>query len=171
MTSPETMSPKLILASIDFSDFSRNALDVAADLASRLAAELLLVHVVPAIPDLPEGVSIFEEGEYDKSLHDVAEKSLSDLAAELADKNLKVRTEIGTANDVGMELVRIAEKDHVDMIVIATHGMTGWRRIPFGSVAKKVVEEAGCPVLVLRAKETGQSADGQVHTSSSSAVA
>jgi nucleotide-binding universal stress UspA family protein len=86
MTSPETMSPKLILAPIDFSGFSRNALDVAADLASRLAAELLLVHVVPAIPDLREGVSIFEEGEYDKSLHDAAEKRLSDLAAELADR-------------------------------------------------------------------------------------
>jgi nucleotide-binding universal stress UspA family protein len=157
MTSPETTSPKLILAPIDFSDFSRNALDVAADLASRLAAELLLVHVVPAIPDLPEGVSIFEEGEYDKSLHDRAEKRLSDLAAERADKNLKVRTEIGTADEVGMELVRIAKNDHIDMIVIATHGMTGWRRIPFGSVAKKVVEEGECPVLVLRAQETGQS--------------
>ena len=70
-------------------------------------------------------------------------------------KNIKVRTEIGTANDVGMEIVRIAEDEFADMIVIATHGMTGWRRIPFGSVAKKVVEEAKCPVLVLRAQETG----------------
>jgi nucleotide-binding universal stress UspA family protein len=149
----------------------RCGVKLLTDLASRLAAELLLVHVVPAIPDLPEGVSIFEEGEYDKSLHDAAEKRLSDLAAELADKNIKVRTEIGTANDVAMELVRIAEKDHVDMIVIATHGMTGWRRIPFGSVAKKVVEEAECPVLVLHAQETAQPSETQACTSSSSAVA
>ena len=85
--------------------------------------------------------------------------------------SFKVRTEIGTANDVGMEIVRIAENDHADMIVIATHGMTGWRRIPFGSVAKKVVEEAKCPVLVLRASETGQASETQPHTSSSSAVA
>ena len=63
-----------------------------------------------------------------------------------------MRTEVGTANDVGMELVRIAEHDNVDMIVIATHGMTGWRRIAVGSVAQKVVEQAACPVLVLRAK-------------------
>jgi len=166
--SDSTASLKTILAPLDFSDFSNNALDVAADLASRLGAELVLVSVVQAIPDLPAGVSIFKEGEYDQSLHDAAAKRLSNLAAGLSAKNIKVRTEIGTANDVGMEIVRIAEDEHADMIVIATHGMTGWRRIPFGSVAKKVVEEAECPVLVLRAQETGQT---PAPTSSSSAVA
>ena len=162
---------KTILAPLDFSDFSNNALDVAADLASRLGAELVLVNVVQAIPDLPAGVSIFKEDEYDQSLHDAAAKRLSDLAPGLARKNITVRTEIGTANDVGMEIVRIAEDEHADMVVIATHGMTGWRRIPFGSVAKKVVEESECPVLVLRAQETGHAGETQPRTSSSSAVA
>jgi hypothetical protein len=37
------------------------------------------------------------------------------------------------------------------MIIIATHGMTGWHKIAFGSVAEKVVKQASCPVLVLRA--------------------
>jgi nucleotide-binding universal stress UspA family protein len=87
---------------------------------------LLLVHIVPAIPVLPEGVSIFKEGEFDSELHEKAAKQLQKLASTLANKNLSVRTEVGTANDVGMELVRIAEHDNVDMIVIATHGMTGW---------------------------------------------
>ena len=164
-----TTSLKTILAPIDFSDFSNNALDIATDLASRLGAELILVNIVPAIPDLPSNVSILKEGEYDQSLHDAAEKRLSDLAAGLSAKNIKVRTEIGTANDVGMEIVRIAEDEHADMIVIATHGMTGWRRIPFGSVAKKVVEEAECPVLVLRAQEPA--GETPARTSSSSAVA
>jgi len=169
--SDSTTSLKTILAPIDFSDFSNNAVDVATDLASRLSAELILVNVVPAIPDLPSSVSILKEGEYDQSLHDTAEKRLADLASGLAKKSIKVRTEIGTANDVGMEIVRIAENEHADMIVIATHGMTGWRRIPFGSVAKKFVEEAECPVLVLRAQETGHAGETQARTSSSSAVA
>jgi nucleotide-binding universal stress UspA family protein len=154
------MPPKLILAPIDFSDHSRNALDVAADLASRFGATLLLVHVVAAIPDLPEGVSIFKEGEYDSKLRDIAAQQLSDLAATLADKKINVRTELDTANDVGMELIRIAERDQADMIVIATHGMTGWRAIAFGSVAEKVVRQAACPVLVLRAKAANQAAAG-----------
>jgi nucleotide-binding universal stress UspA family protein len=163
------MPPKLILGPTDFSDPSHAALDVAADMASRFGAELLLVHVVPVIPDLPDSVTIFKEEEYEQNLQDIAAKQLSELAATLGQKNVKIRTEVGLANDVGMELVRIAEQNHVDMIVIATHGMTGWRQIAFGSVAKRVVEEADCPVLVLRAK--AKDADIKDKTESTAASA
>jgi nucleotide-binding universal stress UspA family protein len=163
------LPPKLILSPIDFSDPAHAALDVAADFATRFGAELLLVHVVPAIPDLPENVSILKEGEYDQGLVDAAAKRLSDLATQLAQKNLKVRTEIGTANDVAMELVRIAEHDHADMIIIATHGMTGWHKIAFGSVAEKVVKQASCAVLLLRANAL-EDAGGEKKAASSAAA-
>ena len=162
------LPPKLILSPIDFSDSSHAALGVAADFATRFGAELLLVHVMPAIQDLPENVSILKEGEYDQSLADAATKRLADLAATLAQKNVKARTEIGTANDVGMELVRIAEHEHADMIIIATHGMTGWHKIAFGSVAEKVVKQASCPVLVLRANAL-EDAGGEKKASASTA--
>ena len=149
------MPPKLILAPIDFSDASRAALDVAADMASRFGAELLLGYVVPAIPDLPKDVSIFKEGEYDKSLENKAAQRLKDLAATVTNKNVKVRTELGTGDGVGMELVRIAENEQADLIVIATHGMTGWREFAFGTVAEKVLKQGECPVLLLRAKAAG----------------
>jgi nucleotide-binding universal stress UspA family protein len=163
------LPPKLILSPIDFSDSSHAALDVAADFATRFGAELLLVHVMPAIADLPENVSMLKEGEYDQSLADAAAKRLADLAATLVQKNVKARTEMGTANDVGMELVRIAEHDHADMIIIATNGMTGWHKIAFGSVAEKVVKQASCPVLVLRAKAM-QDAGGEKKSSASAAA-
>ncbi len=140
------MPPHLILVPIDFSESSRQSLEVATDMASRLGSAVL-----------------------DSELHQAASKQLSDLATRLQAKNLDVRTEVGTANDVGMELVRIAEHDHADMIVIATHGMTGWRRIAFGSVAQKVVEQAACPVLVLRARAEDHATKSQAHSSSSSA--
>ncbi|MGA8104780.1 MAG: universal stress protein [Candidatus Acidiferrales bacterium] len=159
------LPPKLILAPIDFSEPSREALNVAADMASRFGAELLLVHVVPAVSDLPGAVSIFKEAEYDQSLADTATQQLSELAAALASKNLKVRTEVGTSNDVGMELVRIAKHSATDMIIIATHGMTGWREMAFGTVAEKVVKQAECPVLVLRSK-AAQDADQKSKTAS-----
>ena len=163
------LPPKLILSPIDFSDSSHAALDVAADFAARFGAGLLLVHVVPAIPDLPENVSLLKEGEYDQSLVDAAAKRLSDLAATVAHKNVKARTEVGTANDVGMELVRSAEHNHADMIIIATHGMTGWRKIAFGSVAEKVVKQASCPVLVLHANAL-EDAGGEKKAASSAAA-
>ncbi len=58
-----------------------------------------------------------------------------------------------------MEILRIAEHDSADLIVISTHGMTGWHRLVFGSVTEKVVRLAPCPVLVLRANpKAGQEA-------------
>ena len=149
------LPPKLILAPIDFSDASRSALDVAAEMASRFGAELLLVYVVPAIPDLPKNVSMFKEGQYDKSLENTDAQRLTELGASVTQKNVKVRTELGSGNDVGMELIRIADSEHADLIVIATHGMTGWREFAFGTVAEKVLKHGDCPVLLLRAKAAG----------------
>ncbi|MGB8543582.1 MAG: universal stress protein [Candidatus Acidiferrales bacterium] len=160
------LPPKLILVPIDFSDPSRAALDAAVNMASRLGSEILLVHVVPAIPDLPKNVSIFKEGQYDESLNEKAEKQLKELADLLAQKNIKARTQLGNANDVAMELIRIADSANADMIIIATHGMTGWRKIAFGSVAEKVVEEAECPVLVLRTKAATGARDSRQAASS-----
>jgi nucleotide-binding universal stress UspA family protein len=48
------------------------------------------------------------------------------------------------------EIVRLANEHAVDLIVIATHGETGWRRLVFGSVAEKVVRLAECPVLTIQ---------------------
>jgi nucleotide-binding universal stress UspA family protein len=69
-----------------------------------------------------------------------------------------------------MELVRIAKQSATDMIIIATHGMTGWREMAFGTVAEKVVKQADCAVLVLRAK-TAKDADQKEKAASSAASA
>lgn len=162
------LPPKLILAPIDFSDPSHAAMNIAADMASRFGAELLLVHVEPAIQNLPADVSILKERAFDEGLTADAAKRLTDLAATLAPKNIKVRTELGSANDVGMELVRSAARNNVDMVVIATHGMTGWRKFAFGSVAETVVKQASCPVLLLRANPAAQLDSGGKSVSAAS---
>jgi nucleotide-binding universal stress UspA family protein len=144
------LSPKLILSPIDFSDSSLEALDVAQDVATRYGSELLLMHVVPVIPKLPENVSIFSEGTYERELIQNAEQRLAELAGKLQQKGVRARTLVGLADDAAMEIVRTAEQEKVDLVVIATHGMTGWRRLAFGSVTDKVVRTVECPVLVLR---------------------
>jgi nucleotide-binding universal stress UspA family protein len=44
----------------------------------------------------------------------------------------------------------VLEREHVDMLIISTHGMSGWRSVVFGSIAEKVIRLAECPVLLLR---------------------
>lgn len=143
--------PKLIVSPIDFSEHSQEALKTATEMAKAFGAELLLVHAVPAIPRLPSATEFFHEAEFEAALHKEAEQKLAAIARDLSREGIRARAEIGIANDAGMEILRIAEHSGADMIVIATHGMTGWHKIVFGSVAEKVVKLASCPVLVLRA--------------------
>ena len=111
-----------------------------------------MVHVVPMLPRLPSPAAIFNEAEFEQELHKDAEARLNELTGKLSAKGVKARSQVGTANDVGMEIIRIAESNSVDLIVIATHGMTGWHRLAFGSVTEKVVRLAAAPVLLLRAE-------------------
>ncbi len=146
---------KRILAPIDFSDYSQVAAQTAAEIASKFGADLILFHAMPAVSDLP-AVEIFKEGEHRAELREEAEQRLQTLAERLSAENIRVETEIGEANEAGMEILRAAEANRADLIVIATHGMTGWRAVAFGSVAEKVAEQAKCPVLILRAQAEQQ---------------
>lgn len=81
------------------------------------------------------------------------------MAAELQREGVRASTRVGLVNDVATEIVREAEL--ADLIVIATHALTGWRRLAFGSVAEKVVHTANCPILFLRAKAATESHDSE----------
>lgn len=151
------LQPKRILSPIDFSQDSLEALDVAQDVATRYGSELILMHAVPVIPKLPPDVSSLHEGDYERGLIKDSEQRLEELASKARANGLTVRATVGLANDAAMEILRTAEQEMVDLIVIATHGITGWRRLAFGSVADKVTRTADCPVLVLRKSAAAQS--------------
>ena len=160
------MQPKVILAPIDFSDSSLEALDVARDLAGRYASEIVLVHVVPVIP---EGADILSETSDEEDLIEQAQPRLAELADKLNQQGLRARAIIGEANDAGPEILRIAEAEKADLIVIATHGRTGLRRLAFGSVTEKIVRTANCPVLVLRKNAAAESGDADAQAASAAA--
>src|SRR5450432_484116 len=148
--------PKLVIAPTDFSEFAGSAVLAAADIATRFGAPLLIVHVIPMIPKLPHSVSMFKEEEYERHLKTAVDERVAELVARLArSSDIPVRSEVGIANDVGMEVLRVAEHQKADLIVIATHGMTGWNRLVFCSVAEKVVRLAHCAVLIIRSQGDG----------------
>ncbi len=141
---------KTILCPTDFSDPAREALNVASDLAQQFGAELRLLHVVPVLPPLPPDPNfVFEVPEYERFLHADAEKKLQTLKTELSAQSIRVTTSV-LHGDAAEQVIREAETQKSDMIVIATHGTTGWQRLLFGSVAERVVRLASCPVLTIR---------------------
>ena len=139
-----------ILCPLDFSEPSVKVLDAAIEVAKQFRAELLLVNVVPAaVPGIPADPAFAFAGpqEYEKALRVNAEEELT-LAAQRIPPELKSRKVIGNG-DAADEIARIAATENPDLIVIATHGLTGWRHLVFGSVAEKIIRLAERPVLVI----------------------
>jgi nucleotide-binding universal stress UspA family protein len=164
------LPPKVIVSPIDFSVHSDDALKIAIDMAAHFGSELCLVHVVPALPKLPRGLSIFKEADYEQALHSEAEKQLAKMVDEISQRGVTAKYAVGTANDTGMEILRIADHHLADLIVIATHGMTGWRQLAFGSVTEKVVRLASLAVLVLRAQPEREAGNAVVTADSVTAI-
>ncbi|MBI3951254.1 MAG: universal stress protein [Acidobacteria bacterium] len=142
---------KKIICPTDFSEPSYEGLQCAAELVSHFSAELIVVHVVPVVPPLPPDPNFaFEVPEYERALHAEAERTLNELVEQRISKDVNSRTVVAHG-DAADEVVRLAREEGADLIVIATHGLTGWRHFVFGSVAEKVVRMAECPVLTCRA--------------------
>ncbi len=145
---------RTILCPLDFSQPSYKALDVGIDIASQFGAELVLVNVVRlAAPGVPADPTFAFTGpdNYDKAVKQNAEEQLS-FAAQRIPPELKPTTLVGDG-DPAEEITRTAHDQNADLIVIATHGLTGWRHLVFGSVAEKVIRLADRPVLVIPVHE------------------
>ena len=147
-----------ILCPTDFSDPSLEAIKAAVELAKHFDAQLLLVHIVPAIPRPVWAGRLFEDrgafepdlSEYEDALRTCAQQKLYEVVKQHLPSTLESRVIVGEG-DAANEIVRIAEDERVGMVVIATHGLSGWRQIAFGSVAERVVRLSCRPVLTIRA--------------------
>jgi nucleotide-binding universal stress UspA family protein len=144
---------KNILCPTDFSDPSYEALKAADELASHFGATLHIVNVVPLVPivEAPIGVesASFNVASYQQELEGQAQKSLKNLAEQKITRGVTAVTEVLIGNAAG-EVIRYAGEKGVDLIVIATHGLSGWRRFISGSTTEQIVRQASCPVLTIR---------------------
>ncbi len=151
---------KKILCPTDFSEPALTALKRAEELARHFSAELLVLHVIPPVPGHltaadPPVASAFDIPLFQQELAVYAEKILKELVSHLTAPGLRTRDQV-TTGEAAPEILRIARQEKADLIVIASHGLTGWRRAVFGSVAEKVVRQAPCPVLTIAAPETAE---------------
>ena len=144
------MPPRKVLCPTDFSDPSYKALETARQLADRFSAELVLIHVVGPFPP-PGSPHIFDIHKYSLELTDSATKSLEELVKERFSEGAALRYTVLKGNPPD-EIVRMAQEEGIDVIVIATHGSSEWPDLLFGSVTDKVVRMAPCPVLTVPAK-------------------
>jgi nucleotide-binding universal stress UspA family protein len=146
---------KRLLVAVDGSDNAARAAKVAVTLAEKFGAELIVCHVIPT-----PSYSLAQAGvagpatilsDYFAAARKDAKKVV-DEAVRLAEmEGVKA---IGVIRDnvfsVVEAIVSLAEERNVDLIVIGTRGLTGFRRLLVGSVSSGVVSHAHCSVFLVR---------------------
>ncbi|MBM4263456.1 MAG: universal stress protein [Deltaproteobacteria bacterium] len=146
-----------ILAPTDLSDLSAVGVRYAMEMARELSAEVLVYRVMPLGEDwVPPRLDSGPVRDLLANETAALEKFLSEkFADELNLVEITKRVEFGAAHS---NIVDAAEREGVDMIIMATHGRTGFNHILLGSVAEKVIARATCPVLVIPAGDRKKAA-------------
>jgi nucleotide-binding universal stress UspA family protein len=143
-----------IMAPLDGSSRAESALPLALRLAHSLSAELVLVHAVPE----PEFTDIGPREPEDEELHQrllrrnerVARTYLKRTRTRLADQAVVVSTAILSGGDPRHLLSRAIQDQHIDMVVMSSHGRGGHADMAAGSVASHLIAHAQAPLFVVR---------------------
>jgi nucleotide-binding universal stress UspA family protein len=146
------MQIRQILVPTDFSAPSKQAIAYAFELAQICGATLVLLHV---IEELPPYIGFLPPEETPKALEELADRARRDLARvvpQAQDSKVEVTCQAAVGAPAP-KIIEVAQEMNADMIVIATHGRTGFRHFVMGSVAEHVVRTAPCPVLTIRSND------------------
>lgn len=143
-----------ILVATDGSDLSRTAVNSAIELAAAISAELVALYVVPRYP-----ISYFEGG-ITISVEDIArtEKQWSDKGQAVVDavqaqaqaQGVTAKAAVVQSDLVAESIMAAANKHGCDLVVMASHGRKGIKRVLLGSETQHVLTHSTVPVLVLR---------------------
>ncbi len=140
-----------ILVPIDFSEHSKTALAHAKSIAESYNASLQLLHVIeePVHPALSIAgkSSIFD---IVPDLKADCRKRIEKMIRETKGHDIKSEIFI-IVGKASTDIIRFADENNTDLIVIATHGLTGIEHLLMGSVAEKVVRMSSCPVFTVKA--------------------
>jgi nucleotide-binding universal stress UspA family protein len=136
--------PAKILLPIDFSPSSHIALEQATVLAQHFHAEVYLVNVLTDGPGLEEAKK-------------EAEARFAVSAAGLNAKGIKATTAVEVDDDIAGKILDVIDREHIDLIVVSTHGTTGWHPLVFGSIAEKLVKLVQIPLLLVRTQKPASS--------------
>ena len=151
MISPENIHR--ILIAVDDSSYSEQAVNYGVLLAKNLDSKITLVHVdeIPISSPYSADPLLNESPIMIPELMHIQEEASKALFKKLEDKfgqivKLSTVTKIGRAQD---EILAVADECKADMIILGTHGRTGFDHFISGSVSESVARKAKCPVLII----------------------
>ncbi len=140
-----------VLVPVDFSDHSKVALTNAREVATLYGGKIQLLHVIeePVYPYFYTPAGGFSVTHQLDELREKSEEALDRLLAEAGGPEVETEKHV-VMGRAALEIARFAADHGSDMIVIATHGLTGLERLLVGSTAEQVVRLASCPVFSVK---------------------
>ncbi|MEJ2720413.1 MAG: universal stress protein [bacterium] len=141
---------KEIVMPIDFSEHSLRAVDYGVEIGQKFSSHLTLVYVIEPLlqaADLTWTTVDFEE--LNRAHRTSAERQLQQILDDRIPKGLACNTAILLGKPF-VEIIKYAQEENADLIVMATHGRSAISHILMGSTAEKVVRRAPCPVLTVK---------------------
>lgn len=149
--------PKSFICTTDFSDFSKNAISYGIALAKEFRAKLYLCYIIDKLSDPWMNVFYADtqlHRDYDEAKIRAMDEIQQDLKQLIGDQ--AIDSEPFTAmGDPVEEITRMAHEKKVDMVISASHGWSGMKRVVLGSFTKRLMRKVGCPLLVVRGSEDG----------------
>lgn len=137
-----------MLAAVDFSPSTEAMMQRTVDLTGRYGARLSVIHVVEYLPvALDAELMLPPLAGVEEQLLDNARKRLERMTEDLGVMEATRYVELGSTK---LEILRVAEAQGVDLIVVGSHGRHGLARM-LGSTASAVLQGAHCDVLAVRA--------------------
>ena len=144
-----------VVCPVDFSPISKRALDHAAVIARWYEAELAVLHVIPFMPTIFGFPAAVDTAAVAAADADAVIPELTAFVAEAAAKVSATQTMVRSGSPA-VEILRHAVEAEADLLVLGTHGRTGFERFMVGSVTEKVLRKAPCPVLTVPPHCEGQ---------------
>jgi nucleotide-binding universal stress UspA family protein len=147
---------KRILCAVDFSEFSRRALDHALSVARGYGSTVTALHVVAPAPAAVAGAYFGSEVAPPILLptmdRETATRELGRLVTAEHVPGVQVETVVAEAAETYREILTQVVRLQSDLLVMGTHGRSGFERLFLGSTAEKVLRKARCPVMTVPPK-------------------
>jgi nucleotide-binding universal stress UspA family protein len=142
---------KKILYPVDFSEYTDEILEYAVAVAKQFGAELHLLHVIPNLNYFTPYESFLTPENMVAIEQNVETEVNRDMDKITGSLDIPVKRAIKTGVTF-MEIIDYIKTEHIDLVIMGTHGRSGIEHILIGSVAEKIVRKAPCPVLTIRPK-------------------
>ncbi len=144
------MSFEKILVPYDASIFANHAFDEALKIAEKFGSKVTVVTVLGTKVAQTETISLERAIQIQDEHEDMATKILQDLESLAKEKGVEFAFKVVYEQSSYKGIINFADSISADLIVMGSHGRSGIKKAILGSVASKVVENANCPVLIIK---------------------